>query len=182
MVLSHSNTHIQCTIKKYYTHTRLVAHGLGLTGWAAIRKDFTEARDSEWQRHHGVWMSHTHNCLTAFVRDYPGRLVPEETLTHSHPSCSSDILYQLPPFTTIHSILLVQFTCLTVLCDNLSLSRSSLVLDPLLHTPCISSPSHYLLFAAHAHTIAACSAAIQVLCHLYLVSLSAQYLEICLLV
>jgi len=34
---------------------------------------------------------------------------------HSHPSWSSDILYQLPPFTTIHSILCVQFTCFTVL-------------------------------------------------------------------
>ena len=30
-------------------------------------------------------------------------------------SCSSDILYQLPPSTTIDSILLVQLTCLTVL-------------------------------------------------------------------
>jgi len=58
-----------------------------------------------WQTH-----THTHNRLT----------VPEEKLTHSHPSWSSDILYQLPPFTTIHSILSVQFTCLTVLFDNLS--------------------------------------------------------------
>jgi len=53
--------------------------------------------------------THTHNRLTAFVRDYVGRPVPEETFTHSHPSCSSDVLYQLPPSTTIHSILLVQF-------------------------------------------------------------------------
>ena len=30
--------------------------------------------------------THTHNRLTAFVRDYPGKPVPEETLTHSHPS------------------------------------------------------------------------------------------------
>ena len=56
------------------------------------------------------------------------------------------------------------------------LSRFSLlfllVLDPLLHTPCISLPSHYLLFAAHAHTNAACSAVILMLCHLYLLSLS----------
>ena len=44
----------------------------------------------------------------------------EKKLTHSHPSWSSDILYQLFPFTTIHSIVCVQFTCLTVLCDNLS--------------------------------------------------------------
>ena len=38
----------------------------------------------------------------------------------SRPSWSSDILHQLPPFTTIHSILCVQFMCLTVLSDNLS--------------------------------------------------------------
>ena len=46
--------------------------------------------------------------------------VPEETLTHSHPSWSSDILYHLPPFTTINGHLFVQFTCLTILSDNLS--------------------------------------------------------------
>ena len=54
------------------------------------------------------------------------------------------------------------------------LSRSSLVfllvLDPELHTPYISSPSHHHLFAAHAHTNVACSAAKPMLCHLYLVS------------
>ena len=56
------------------------------------------------------------------------------------------------------------------------LSRSSLVfllaLDPQLYTPCISSPNHRHLFAAHAHTNAACFTAIPMLCHLYLVSLS----------
>jgi len=97
---------------------------------------------------HSVYSGHAHthaqlfNSLWYILVDYPGRPVPEETLTHSHPSWSSDILYQLPPFTTIHSILCVQFTSLTVLCDNLF--RSSLVfllaLDPLLHTACISSP------------------------------------------
>jgi len=69
------------------------------------------------------WNAHTHTHTTVWrplVRDSPGRPVPEETLTHSHPSWSSDILYQLPPFTTIHSILYVQFTCLRVLFDNLS--------------------------------------------------------------
>ena len=64
------------------------------------------------------------------------------------------------------------------------LSRSSLVfllvvVDPLLLTPCISSPNHHL-FAAHAHTIAACSAVIPMLCRVYLVPLSAPYLEVCL--
>ena len=65
------------------------------------------------------------------------------------------------------------------------LSRSSLVFplvfNPQLHTPCISSPNHHHLFAAHAHTNAACSAAISMLCHLHLVSLSAPYLGVCLL-
>jgi len=51
-----------------------------------------------------------------------------------------------------------------------------LVLDSQLHTPYISSPNHHLLFAAHAHTSTACSAAIPMLCHLYLVSLSTPYL------
>ena len=64
------------------------------------------------------------------------------------------------PFTMIHSIPFIQFTCLTVFL---------FVLDPLLHTPCISSQNH-ILFAAHAHTIAACSAVIPM--HLYLISLS----------
>ena len=41
------------------------------------------------------------------------------TNTHSHPSWSSDILYQLLPSSTIHRVLLVQFTCLTVLFHNL---------------------------------------------------------------
>ena len=59
----------------------------------------------------------THTTVSRpFVPDYPGEPVPEETFTHSHPSWSSDILYQLPPSTTIH----VQFTCLTVLFHNLS--------------------------------------------------------------
>ena len=64
--------------------------------------------------------THTHNHLTAFVRDNPGRPVPEETLTHSHPTWSLDILYHLAPFTTIHGILFVHFTCFTILSDNLS--------------------------------------------------------------
>jgi len=63
--------------------------------------------------------THTHNRLTAFVRDNPSRPVPEETLIHSHPTWSSDILYHLPTFTTIHGILFVHFTCLTILSDNL---------------------------------------------------------------
>ena len=50
------------------------------------------------------------------------------------------------------------------------LSRSSLVFplvwDSLFHTPYISSPNHHLVFATHAHTIAACFAVVPILCHL----------------
>jgi len=38
----------------------------------------------------------------------------------THPSWSSDILYRLPPFTTTNGIHFVQFTCMTVLLDNVS--------------------------------------------------------------
>jgi len=64
--------------------------------------------------------THTQTTVSRpFVQDYQARPVPEETFTHSHPSWSSDILHQLPPATTIYSILLVQFTCLTVLFHKL---------------------------------------------------------------
>ena len=76
------------------------------------------------KRHQTQWnLIKTHTTVQQpFVRGYPGEPVPEETFTHSHPSTSSDILYQLPPSTTtmIHIILLVQFTCLAVLFNNLS--------------------------------------------------------------
>ena len=62
----------------------------------------------------------TTTVLWPFVWDYPGEPVPEETFTHP-PSWSSN-LYQLLPSTTIHSILTVQITCLTVFLHNLSMS------------------------------------------------------------
>ena len=60
----------------------------------------------------------TTTVLRPFVRDYPGEPVPKETLTHP-PSWSSSNLYQLLPSTTIHSILLVQITCLAIFLHNL---------------------------------------------------------------
>jgi len=65
-----------------------------------------------------VPQQHTHTITTVlwlFVLDYPGDPVPEETLTHP----SSSRLYQLLPPTTIHSILLVQITCLAIFLRNL---------------------------------------------------------------
>ena len=61
---------------------------------------------------------HSNNRFMALCQDYPGEPVPEETLTHP-PSWSSSNLYQLLPSTTIHSILLVQTTCLAVFLHNL---------------------------------------------------------------
>ena len=54
-----------------------------------------------------------------FVRDNLGEPVPEETFTHSHLSWSSIVPYLLHPSITIHGILHVQFTCLTVFFHNL---------------------------------------------------------------
>ena len=63
---------------------------------------------------------HTHTTVSRpLVRDNPGRPVREKTLTHTHPSWSSDILYHLPPFAMINGIHSVHFTCLTILSYNL---------------------------------------------------------------
>jgi len=86
--------------------------------------------------------------LRPFVLDYLGEPVPEETFTHSHLSWSSTILYQLPPFTAIHSILPVHFVLDSLFAQPLSKSSLFylLVWHPPLHTPYISSLSHCLLF------------------------------------
>jgi len=106
-----------------------------------------------------------------FARDYPSEPVSEGTFTHSHLSWSSIIPYLLTPCMTIHGILPVQFTCLTVFLHNLSASflwstywRGTLhfMLHKFLHS---------IIFAAHIHTIATCFAVELRLCHLILVSL-----------
>ena len=97
-----------------------------------------------------------------FVWDNLGEPVPEETFTHipivvtNHPLSASSIYYD--PWHPLCSIYVP---------DSLfpqSLSKFSLVYFlawyPPLHTPCISSPNHCLLFAAHAHAIRACFAVV----------------------
>ena len=42
-----------------------------------------------------------------------------KTFTRSHPSWSTYFLYHLSPFATVHGILSIQLTCLTVLSNNL---------------------------------------------------------------
>ena len=78
-----------------------------------------------------------------------------------HSPWSSDILYQLPPSTTIHSILLVQFMCFTVLFYNLSpgplwSSSWSVTLYFILHTffhPIIIFLLSYVILLPYAITV-----------------------------
>jgi len=103
----------------------------------------------------------------ALCWNYPDGPVPEETFNHLHPS-RTDILYQLPSSTMIHSILLVQCSiCVLNGPFRQPLSRSS-SWSGTLHTPYISSCNH--LFATHAHTIIACFAVVPILFHLFLIS------------
>ena len=71
-----------------------------------------------------------------FVRDNLGEPVPEETFIHSHLSWPTIIPYLVPPSFTIHSILLVQFTCLSVFFHNFSPSF-------LLSTSCLAPSTSY---------------------------------------
>ena len=108
-------------------------------------------------------------------RTSPGELVLEETFICLHLSWSSTTLYQFPPSIITHSILHVQFTCLTVFLHTLC-PKSSLVYllvrKPPLHTPYIISLNHCFLFAAHARTIATWFTVVTKLCHLFLISIS----------
>ena len=115
--------------------------------------------------------THTHNRLTAVDPGLPGKA---GTRRNTHPLTPILIIGHLLSTYSIYYDPQHPLCSVYVLDNPLwqPLSRSSLVfllvLDPQLHIPCISSPSHCLLFAANAHTNADCSAVIPVLCHLYL--------------
>jgi len=96
--------------------------------------------------------THTHAHFTAFCLGLPGwagtrRNIHQLTpiLIIGHPLSTSSIYYD--PWHPLRSVYVPDSPF------PLPLSRSSLVfllvLDPLLHTLCISSPSHHLLFTAH---------------------------------
>jgi len=102
-----------------------------------------------------------------------GRYRKKHSPTHTHTDHQTS--------TVIHTILLVQFTCLTVL----STTYLQVLFD--LHVGLGPSTlyfihffSHNLIFATHAHSIAACFAVVPMLCRLFLISLSPPNLEICL--
>jgi len=48
------------------------------------------------------YYNNNNDRLRPLIRDNPGRPVPEETFTHSHPSRSSCFRYHLSPFATVH--------------------------------------------------------------------------------
>ena len=112
--------------------------------------------------------THTHDRFYGsldFVRDNPGEPVPEETLTHSHPSSSSIIPYLLHPLWSMAS-------CLTIFYHNLSPSFLWSTSWP------GNIQSHSIhFFTKSFYTIATCFAVVLRLCHLILVSLSTLYLE-----
>jgi len=119
--------------------------------------------------------THTHNRLRAFGPGQPGKA---GTRRNTHPLTPILIIGHPLSSSSIYNDQWHPFCSFYVLDSPLvqPLSTSSLVfllvLDPKLHTQYTSSPDHHHLFAAHAHTNAACSAAIPMLCHLYLVSLN----------
>jgi len=108
---------------------------------------------------------------TTWVSRYQKKHLP------THPSWSSSNLYQLLPSTTIHGILPAKFTWLTIFFAQ-PLTKSSLVYLLVWSSPprmpYISLPNQCLLFATHAHTIAACFAVVPRLYHLLLVSPSTR--------
>ena len=120
--------------------------------------------------------THTHSQPYNGILSGTTRYQKKHSPTHTHPDHRTSFIIflhlQRSMASSLFSLRAWQSSWTTSL-------QVLLALDPQLHTPCISSPNHH--FAAHAHTNAACFAAIPMLCHLYLVSLSAPYLGVNLL-
>jgi len=104
-----------------------------------------------------------------------GRYQNKHSPTHTHP------VHQTSFINFLHLLRSIASSLLIYVLDGLfstiffpqhiqvlfGLPLCLLVWNPLLHTPYISSRSHYLLFATHAHTITASSAVVPVLCRLF---------------
>ena len=133
----------------------------------------------------------THACTHAHTQPFNGlwsgttwvgRYQKKHSPTHTHPDHRTSFIVFLHLQWSMASTLFTLRAWQSSRTTSLqSLLVFLLVLNPQLDTPYISSPNHHLLFAAHAHTNAACFAAIPMLCYLYLVSLSAPYLGVYLL-
>jgi len=104
-----------------------------------------------------------------------GEPVPEETFTHSHLSQPLVIPYLLHPPIMIHSILPVQFTCLTVFFHNRSPSflwstSGHGTLHFILHTFLHQSLSSFHSTCPHHHKLSCCSHLCPLKCHLIFLS------------
>ena len=102
-----------------------------------------------------------------------GQYQKKHSPTHTHPDHRTSFIF----ITFLHLLRSLASSLFSLSARQSSLTTSLQVLFGLplgleLHTPCISSPYHQLLFAAYPHSNAACSAVIPMLCHLYQVSLS----------
>ena len=131
-------------------------------------------------------LTHTHTHTQPFNGFCPGQprvglYQKKHSPTHTHPDHRTSFIIFLHLQRSMASSLFILRAWRSSWTTSLQSLVFLLVLDPQLHTPYISSPNHNLLFTKHAHTNAACSAAIPMLCHLYLVSLSTPYLSVCLL-
>ena len=138
-----------------------------------------DSRCRVWNTH-----THTHNRLTPFC---PGttrvsRYQKKHSSTHTHPDNRTSFII----FLHLQPSMASNLFSLRAWQSSQTTSLQVLFGLPLGLGPSTSYSMHFFTqssssFAAHAHTNAACSAAISMLCHLHLVSLSAPYLGVYLL-
>ena len=148
----------------------------------------------------GMWpcnQSHSHcplsnNDIHTYTQPFYGSLdsVRDNPVSRKQKKHSSTHIYHSHQSSLIRFLHLIRSTVsslfnLLYMPDSLSaesLSKFSFVSllpwHPPLHTPYISSSNHGLLFASHAHTITTYFTVLLRLCDLFLVSVSALYLEL----
>jgi len=115
-------------------------------------------------------ITHTHNRLMAFCPGLPrsgttqvGCYQKKHSPTHTHPDQQTSFINFLNLLRSIASSLLSLREWQSF--STTSLRVFLLVLGPLLHPPCISSPSHHLLFMPHRmHRVRRCSLLLHMYC------------------
>jgi len=133
--ISHYRVHLYSTKTHTHTHpfngpfsetTQVSRYQKGKTIWILLKQETVSCSGISWticksaSRTRQITMPAPH-CSVFLQAGCPScRPTVSKHWRQTHPSWSSDILYHLPPFTTIHGILFVRFTSLTVLSDNLS--------------------------------------------------------------
>ena len=152
--------------------TSLIIHNslsLSVASFAAILSEQQQQQQQQQRPFNGLWSG------TTRVGQYQKKHSPTHTHLDQRASFITFLHVQRSMASSLFNLHAWQSSHTT------SFQVFPLVLNPQLHTPSISSPSHRHLFATHDRTSAACSAAILMLCHLPLVSLSAPYLGVYLL-